>query len=201
MPIQVNCKSCKAKLKLGDHLAGKKIKCPKCATVLLVPKPEDEEEREQRFSEAPIASPKKKAKIAVDEDEEDQDERPRGKKDRAPVKDGFKSTKARNRQVEDDDDDDAPRKKKKGKKTKYQDCPQCGASDPARVLWTPWGSFYGPAMLSHVRCTECNHHYNGRTGGSNTLGIVVFVTMPLIGIICLIGAIFYVLYTRNYLKF
>jgi hypothetical protein len=35
MPIPVVC-SCSAKLKVGDHLQGKHIKCPKCGAVLVV---------------------------------------------------------------------------------------------------------------------------------------------------------------------
>lgn len=35
MPIPVIC-SCSAKMKVGDHLAGKHIKCPKCGSVIAV---------------------------------------------------------------------------------------------------------------------------------------------------------------------
>jgi hypothetical protein len=41
MPLTVTCSSCKTALNVGDHLAGKKVKCPKCAQVVAVagPKP------------------------------------------------------------------------------------------------------------------------------------------------------------------
>ncbi len=37
MPIRVKCEKCKKTLSVKDHLAGKKIKCPLCQTVVTVP--------------------------------------------------------------------------------------------------------------------------------------------------------------------
>ena len=37
MPIRVKCDSCKKTLSVRDHLAGKKIKCPVCQSVVVVP--------------------------------------------------------------------------------------------------------------------------------------------------------------------
>ena len=37
MPIRVKCDNCKKTLSVKDHLAGKKIKCPVCQTVVTVP--------------------------------------------------------------------------------------------------------------------------------------------------------------------
>src|SRR5437763_42105 len=37
MPIRVKCGNCKKTLSVKDHLAGKKIKCPVCQTVVTVP--------------------------------------------------------------------------------------------------------------------------------------------------------------------
>ncbi len=37
MPIAIQCASCQTSLKAPDHLAGKKVKCPKCAQVVTVP--------------------------------------------------------------------------------------------------------------------------------------------------------------------
>jgi hypothetical protein len=37
MPIRVKCESCKKTLSVKDHLAGKKIKCPVCQNVVVVP--------------------------------------------------------------------------------------------------------------------------------------------------------------------
>jgi len=37
MPIEVTCSSCQKRLRVPDHAAGKKIRCPKCRGVLNVP--------------------------------------------------------------------------------------------------------------------------------------------------------------------
>jgi hypothetical protein len=47
MPIPIQC-SCSAKLKVGDHLQGKHIKCPKCGSIIPVSQP---------ASQPPPASP------------------------------------------------------------------------------------------------------------------------------------------------
>jgi transposase-like protein len=85
------------------------------------------------------------------------------------------------------------------KPSKYKPCPQCGATGARRVKATWWGSFYGPALFTHVRCPECDYAYNGRTGGSNLIPAIVFVTVPLVGIIILLGVIFYLLHSRGYI--
>jgi hypothetical protein len=58
-----------------------------------------------------------------------------------------------------------------------------------RVVFTFWGSFYGPALLCHVRCPDCHTAYNGRSGRSNLLGILLFVSIPLLGILAVIAAL------------
>jgi DNA-directed RNA polymerase subunit M/transcription elongation factor TFIIS len=83
------------------------------------------------------------------------------------------------------------------KKSKYVPCPRCGATGARKVKWTFWGSFYGPAMFTHVRCPECDYAYNGRTGGSNLIPAIVFVAVPLIGILALFGVIIYIFVARG----
>src|SRR5688572_22394864 len=39
MTIKVACR-CRAQLKVKDELAGRRVKCPKCGEVLIVPRPE-----------------------------------------------------------------------------------------------------------------------------------------------------------------
>ena len=65
------------------------------------------------------------------------------------------------------------------------------------MKWTPWGSYYGPALFTHVRCPECGYTYNGRTGHSNLIPIIIFVTIPVLGIAGLIGYILYILHERG----
>ena len=73
-------------------------------------------------------------------------------------------------------DEDAALSKRKS----FKACPRCGTVGAKRVLFTPWGSFYGPALFNHVRCPECRYAYNGRSGGSNLIPAVLFVTIPLL---------------------
>ncbi len=57
MPIPIDCPHCDARIRASDAAAGKKIRCPKCQEVLMVPFPPDDEdepeEREERTSTAP----------------------------------------------------------------------------------------------------------------------------------------------------
>jgi hypothetical protein len=198
MPVTVTCTGCKSTLKVRDDLAGKKIKCPKCATLVLIPA-EDEEElaavevAPDESGEAP--APKRRSKRDDDEDEEDRiTDRPRRKSRRDDDDDEDDDRPRKRRRSRDDDDEDDDDRPKKKKKVKYEPCPQCDAPDPQRVKWTAWGSFYGPAMLSHVRCQECGYCYNGKTGRSNVVAATIFVLVPLIGILTIVGAVGYMLW-------
>jgi hypothetical protein len=98
---------------------------------------------------------------------------------------------------EDEEEDDAPRSKRKkpslveqfdqdaearrrGRKLRFAHCPACGSRDAKRIIWTLWGSFWGPLILCHVRCQECGTAYNGRSGDTNTTGIVLFLLFNLL---------------------
>jgi hypothetical protein len=83
---------------------------------------------------------------------------------------------------EDDEDEDRPR-------SYFVPCPRCGAGSAQRVIFTFWGSFYGPAMFHHVRCPNCGYAYNGRTGRSNLLPAIAFVTIPAVGILAVLGCL------------
>ena len=82
----------------------------------------------------------------------------------------------------DDEEDDAPRG------PDYAPCPQCGARGAKRILWTFWGSFYGPALMSHVRCPECRTAYNGKSGKSNGVKILIFCILVYGFLLLLVGA-------------
>lgn len=94
-----------------------------------------------------------------------------------------------------DDEPDERRPKKKSKS--FKPCPKCGAGGAKRVTWTPWGSFYGPAMFNHVRCPQCDYKYNGKTGGSNLIPAIIFVTIPLLLIGAIVGGLIYFLISTN----
>jgi len=44
MQVQFHCSNseCRRKLEVGDDLAGKKVRCPKCKTIMIVPHRRDE---------------------------------------------------------------------------------------------------------------------------------------------------------------
>ncbi|HKC65245.1 MAG TPA: hypothetical protein VKB86_16505 [Pyrinomonadaceae bacterium] len=56
----------------------------------------------------------------------------------------------------------------------YAPCPRCQRPDPEKVNFTWWGGVIGPRMLSHVKCRWCGAQYNGKTGQSNTTGIIIY---------------------------
>jgi len=77
--------------------------------------------------------------------------------------------------------------------SEYKPCPRCGARGASRVIFTFWGSFYGPALFTHVRCPKCRYAYNGKTGRSNTLKAILFVSIPLLLILTIIGGLAYLI--------
>jgi hypothetical protein len=56
----------------------------------------------------------------------------------------------------------------------YVPCPRCYTPNPEKVKFTWWGGLLGPKMLSHVKCRNCGLTYNGKSGQSNTTGIVIY---------------------------
>jgi len=71
----------------------------------------------------------------------------------------------------------------------YVPCPRCGTRGAERVVFTFWGSFYGPALFTHVQCPKCYYKYNGKTGRSNLIPALVFVLVPLLLILAVIGGV------------
>jgi len=218
MSVSLTCKGCKSALKVRDELAGKKVKCPRCATVLLVPAKKEEFAPvevmpEERIRESPKG--RKSAPTRRDDDEEDDDDRTRDDDRRSRVR-GDRDREDRRSHVREEDERDRSRRRSRrprdeeeeeeddrgrGGKKAFKPCPRCGSGGAKRVLWTAWGSFYGPAMFNHVRCPECGYKYNGRSGRSNMIPAIIFVAVPLIGILGILGGILYMLISRNYIKF
>jgi hypothetical protein len=53
-------------------------------------------------------------------------------------------------------------------------CPKCGSRNYATPVFTWWGGFIGQRIISHVVCKKCNTAFNSKTGGSNTMAIVIY---------------------------
>jgi hypothetical protein len=76
----------------------------------------------------------------------------------------------------------------------YKPCPRCNAQQSKRVSFTFWGSFYGPALFTHVQCPRCRYSYNGKTGKSNLVPAILFVTVPLVLILAIFGGLGYLIF-------
>lgn len=168
MTVKTTCTGCKTMLRLGAEMAGKKVRCPRCSTVVAVPEmeleevvPEEVVPEDDAITSEPIVKPAKRKEGRVN--------------------------KSRKRRHEDEADEGD---------SEYQPCPECGASGATRVKWTPWGSFYGPALFTHVRCPECGYAYNGNTGRSNIVPAIIFVTIPALLILGIIGLVIYMIMNR-----
>ena len=69
----------------------------------------------------------------------------------------------------------------------YKPCPKCSATGAERVIFSPWGGIVGPLILTHVRCQQGRTAYNGKTGRSNTTGIIIYATVACLIFLSLIG--------------
>jgi DNA-directed RNA polymerase subunit M/transcription elongation factor TFIIS len=166
MSSTIACPGCKARLQTRPEYVGKKIRCPRCSEIVRVPTQKAE----------PLEALEEVEEVEeLDEVEKVEEERGiTGQRSarRPERRDEAEGRRSRSR-------DRIPDiRKKKG--TQYAPCPECGSRGATRVVWTPWGSFYGPAMFTHVRCPECGYAYNGNTGGSNLIPAIGFVTVTVL---------------------
>lgn len=67
----------------------------------------------------------------------------------------------------------------------YAPCPKCGSTDAKPVGYTMWGGYIGPKLLSHVKCQNCGTAYNGKTGQSNNLAIILYLMAATLVVGCL----------------
>jgi predicted RNA-binding Zn-ribbon protein involved in translation (DUF1610 family) len=173
MPLNITCPGCRATLRVREEYAGQQMKCPRCGGS--VPVTASEPLTVEPVQDVVAAGPSPGA-------------RPEGPTKPCPAchHDILRSARKCRYcgtwldEPEDDyeDDDDRPRS--------YKPCPRCGSPEAERVVFTFWGSFYGPALLTHVRCPECGYSYNGRTGRSNLVPAITFVAVPLILIVAIL---------------
>ena len=74
--------------------------------------------------------------------------------------------------------------------TNHVACPKCGTADPKTLNFTWWGGALGPKLLNHVKCAACGNKYNGKTGGDNTTGIVIYsVVVGIISFVLMVAVI------------
>lgn len=183
MSFILKCPSCQSPLRIRPEYAGKQLKCPRCANVLSIPleQPADDEPQEVEPPRAEIQARGRSVPSVLPPEDEgiESDEKPLRVR---PVR--------RPRDEDDEDDRDAPRRGRP--RLSYKPCPRCGGTEATKVVWTFWGSFYGPAMFTHVRCLECGTAYNGRTGRSNLIPAVIMVTIPALLIATIVGFLAFV---------
>ena len=97
------------------------------------------------------------------------------------------------------DDNDHNDQRGRPRHSHWRPCPKCGGDRIPKVRFTMWGSFLGPALLAHVRCQDCGCKFNGRSGRSNLIPIILFVSVPLSVIAGLVYWAYTILVERGYL--
>jgi ribosomal protein S27E len=169
MPLSITCPGCRSTLRVRDDYAGREMKCPRCsATVHVTAGPPAAGPREEAVTPSPAAAGPDVATKACPA---------------CGKRIALAARKCRFcRTWLEEEDEDQPR-------SYFVPCPRCGAEGAQRVLFTFWGSFYGPAMFHHVRCPDCGKTYNGRTGRSNVLPAIMFVAIPALGILAILGCL------------
>ena len=200
MALEISCPACQASLRVREEYVGKQLKCPRCAAVLTVPSaPAEAPDAGAQVRPAmraapapanPASGPKRSAA------EEPAVVLPASASSRHCPRCGEKIAAGANRcrycRAWLDEEEEEPRETRRRRRD-FKPCPRCGASRAERVTWTPWGSFYGPALFTHVRCRECGYGYNGRTGRSNLVPAIFMVAIPLILIIAIVVGLLHVL--------
>jgi hypothetical protein len=189
MSIIVICPGCKAKLRVRDEYAGKSMKCPRCSATAPIPAKEVSE-----------VEPIEETGIEEVRPFRGPPERQRPSERRRTIKcpecgrrNPDTARQCRFCEAPLDADEDFGEREDSA----YVPCPKCGAPGPSKVKWTWWGSYLGPKLFHQVRCPECEHSYNGMSGGSNIGPMIIFVTIPLLGIAGILVALFFVLKSKG----
>lgn len=79
--------------------------------------------------------------------------------------------------------------------SEFVPCPKCGNPNVRKVKYTWWGGVLGPSILHHVKCDNCGTVYNGKSGKSNTTGIIIYsvvllvITCVILGVCALLGGL------------
>jgi hypothetical protein len=179
MVLTILCPGCQSPLRVREEYAGKPLKCPRCAFALTVPSaPSGSPPGDQGLATATAAG------RAAPEAPPGTAQNLRCRRCGQPITP--ETRRCPNCRLRLDEDDEAPPPRPRRRSSGYVPCPRCGAGGATRVTWTPWGSFYGPALFTHVRCPECRYAYNGRTGRSNLVPAIFFVLIPAVLIVAIV---------------
>jgi LSD1 subclass zinc finger protein len=163
MPTTMNCPGCRNPLRLRDGLAGRTIKCPRCAQIIAVPA-----EGAALVAEAPVSQTREKENTTR--------LCPECGETLAVTASRCSSCRA----------------------MLYKPCPRCGEEGAKRIAWTPWGSYLGPLLFTHVRCPVCGYAYNGKSGRSNAVPAIFLVAVPLLLILAILAALGWIIHHRGY---
>jgi DNA-directed RNA polymerase subunit RPC12/RpoP len=166
MKLEVLCPACRKEFRFTDQSDSKTVACPHCG---------DEVNKDLGTLVSDEADEATKVKSQATETQRC----PHCGKS-IPLK-ARKCKFCRNWLDEDDDEEEAV--------SEYVPCPRCGARRSQRVVFTFWGSFYGPALFTHVQCPKCFYKYNGKTGKSNLIPAIIFVLVPVFLILAVIGGV------------
>lgn len=74
--------------------------------------------------------------------------------------------------------------------TEFAPCPNCRSRGAQQLKFTWWGGLIGPKILTYVKCPSCGTAYNGRSGRSNTTGIVIYSVVVFIVVMFLLVLMF-----------
>lgn len=168
MATTMNCPGCRRPLRLREDMAGRTIKCPRCAQIIAIPSTAAVCPTAEEIAAETTASSTRKKEIATRLCPEC------GQPLAAPAS-----------------------KCSSCKAPQYKPCPRCGEEGAKRVTWTAWGSFYGPALFTHVRCPVCGYAYNGKSGRSNLVPAILFVAVPLLLILAIFSVVGWLIYHRG----
>ena len=72
--------------------------------------------------------------------------------------------------------------------SKYAACNKCQSVNAQLMKYTLWGGMIGPKMFTHVKCQTCGAKYNGKTGKSNLVSIILYqvISIPIVVIVVLL---------------
>jgi DNA-directed RNA polymerase subunit RPC12/RpoP len=182
MASALTCPACQAPLQVGSTTAGQQVKCPRCQALITVPSGKLVEVAIPEDRPAPAAPP------------EDTKEAPSSAAPTYPCPKCGQPIAVTARPCQ---HCKAWLGEEHKEHEEYKPCPRCGAGGATRVAFTFWGSFYGPALFSHVRCPNCGYAYNGRTGRSNRIPAIIFVTIPAVLILAIIIELIVMIISRQ----